>query len=158
MEAAIAELLNDLSAVQDDLIALLLEKHRYLAAGDMPGIESLKPRQEVLAQRLQQSHARRAELLAQASEHGYPADSVGALAAGIIPAPRQSEIKKRMQESAMKMRILQHHSLSAWVLAQKSILHLSQLLEIIATGGRTQPTYGNRTTPHESGALLDQAA
>ncbi|MCU0373434.1 MAG: hypothetical protein MUE56_09370, partial [Ignavibacteria bacterium] len=30
------------------------------------------------------------------------------------------------------MRLLQHQSLTNWVLAQRSMLHLSQLLEIIA--------------------------
>ena len=29
-----------------------------------------------------------------------------------------------------------------WVAVQRTVLHLSQMLEIIATGGRTQPTYG----------------
>jgi hypothetical protein len=41
------------------------------------------------------------------------------------------------------MRVLQHHSLANWVLAQRRLLHVAQSLEIIATGGRMRPTYGD---------------
>jgi hypothetical protein len=40
---------------------------------------------------------------------------------------------------------------------QRTVLHLSQMLEIIATGGRTQPTYGNSPRAHRGGSLIDQA-
>ncbi len=43
------------------------------------------------------------------------------------------------------------------VAAQRTVLHLSQLLEIIATGGRAQPTYGKGRSADCGGALLDQA-
>jgi hypothetical protein len=49
---------------------------------------------------------------------------------------------REARENAARMRVLQHHSLVNWVLAQRALLHVSQLLEIIATGGRTQPNYG----------------
>jgi hypothetical protein len=56
------------------------------------------------------------------------------------------------------MRLLQHHSLTNWVLAQRSLLHITQLLEIVATGGRLQPTYGKGASSHARGALVDQEA
>jgi hypothetical protein len=56
------------------------------------------------------------------------------------------------------MRLLQHQSLTNWVLAQRAVLHVSQLLEIIATGGRLQPTYGDGDTLHNRGSLVDQEA
>jgi hypothetical protein len=56
------------------------------------------------------------------------------------------------------MRLLQHHSLANWVLAQRSLLHVAQMLEIIATGGRLQPTYGNGESSMSGGALVDHQA
>jgi hypothetical protein len=44
------------------------------------------------------------------------------------------------------------------VLVQRSLLHLSQLIEIIATGGRPQPTYGNGPERQNCGSLVDRAA
>ena len=57
-----------------------------------------------------------------------------------------------------RMDLLQHHSLANWVLAQRSLLHISQLLEIIATGGRLRPTYGKSEPVLARGALVDQEA
>ena len=51
--------------------------------------------------------------------------------------------KPAFDEAAERSRLLQHQSLTNWVLVQRSLLHLSQLIEIIATGGRPKPTYGN---------------
>ena len=48
-------------------------------------------------------------------------------------------------------------SLAQWVAVQRTVLHLSQMLEIIATGGRSQPTYGMGVGSQRSGALMDQA-
>jgi hypothetical protein len=53
---------------------------------------------------------------------------------------------------------LQHQSLTNWVLVQRTLLHLSQLIEIIATGGRLKPTYGKGSDHQAGGALVDRAA
>ena len=61
------------------------------------------------------------------------------------------------------MRLLQHHSLTNWVLVQRTLIHLSQVLEIIATGGRLKPTYGKDDSadsggfPGRSGGLANLA-
>ena len=70
----------------------------------------------------------------------------------------REKLGKQVKDSAAKMRLLQHHSLTNWVLAQRSLLHVSQLLEIIATGGRMQPTYGDRDALHGRGTLVNQEA
>jgi hypothetical protein len=53
---------------------------------------------------------------------------------------------------------VQHHSLTNWVLVQRTLIHLSQMLEIIATGGRMKPTYGEGGRTDAGGSLVDQAA
>ena len=57
-----------------------------------------------------------------------------------------------------RTRVLRHHSLTNWVLVQRTLIHLSQMLEIIATGGEMQPTYGKEESVHARGALVDRAA
>ena len=63
-----------------------------------------------------------------------------------------------MREATARMRLLQHHSLTNWVLVQRTLIHLSQMLEIIATGGRLKPTYGKDDSVNSGGFLVDQAA
>ena len=79
------------------------------------------------------------------------------LTASLPQTPRQA-LSRHVQEAQSRARILQHHSLTNWVLAQRALIHLSQMIEIIATGGRLQPTYGSGPLSSDNGALVDQAA
>ena len=156
LESEIVDLLSELSSVQDELLEVLTQKRDFMANTDIPAMQQLEPRQQQLAARLQQCHDRRRALLDKAAQEGHPADSIGQLAAGMPPDIRD-RLTKRVQESSARTRLLQHQSLSNWVLAQRSLLHLSQLLEIVATGGRIQPTYGKSESEHLRGGLVDEA-
>jgi hypothetical protein len=61
-----------------------------------------------------------------------------------------------MRQAALRARLLRHEGLVNWVLVQRTLIHLSQLLEIIATGGRLQPTYRKEESLRAGGALVDQ--
>jgi hypothetical protein len=62
-----------------------------------------------------------------------------------------------VDEARRRARLLQHQSLTNWVLVQRTLLHLSHVVEIIATGGRMQPTYGKGAPVSAGGILVDQA-
>lgn len=158
-ESEVAGLLTDLSAAQDELLEVLKEKCRLLVGGDVEGLEGVNGRELALVDRLQEIHARREGLLALARERGLPAESIRVLASSLAPAERDP-LMSRMQQAAGRWRLLQHQSLTNWVLAQRSLIHLSQILEIIATGGRRQPTYRNSHAQavEASGGLVDHAA
>ena len=144
-ETEIAELLDELSDVQRELLEVLEAKRDCMASNDSQGMLELHPRTESLCDRLQICHQRREELLVKARECGMPAENRGRLAS-IIPSSQRGRMKRRVKEASSRMQLLQHHSLTNWVLAQRTILHLSQLLEIIATGGQLQPTYSRDET------------
>lgn len=156
-EADVGQLLAELSAVQADLLAVLQEKRARMAALDLPGLAALQPREEELLARLDVCQRRRRELLAQAAAAGRPADSLGRLTDAGSHAAR-GKLGEQVKQSCSQMRLLQHHSLANWVLAQRCLLHVSQLLEIIATGGRMQPTYGDKDPLHSRGALVNHEA
>jgi flagellar biosynthesis/type III secretory pathway chaperone len=156
-EADLSAFLAELTGTQEELLDVLHEKRQRLAVADVAGLSSLQTREAELSRRLEQCQVRRAELLARAERAGLPGDSIGKLAAA-VPAPGRENLGKQVKHSAAKMRLLQHQSLTNWVLAQRALLHVSQLLEIIATGGRMQPTYGDRESLHGRGTLVNQEA
>jgi flagellar biosynthesis/type III secretory pathway chaperone len=156
-EAAISALLDELSSVQTELLDVLQQKRHALAAADLPRLAELQPREETLAERLAACHDRRTELLAAAAQEGLPSDNVAKLATR-VSAGKSGALGQRVKETASRLRLLQHQSLANWVLAQRSLLHVSQLLEIIATGGRMQPTYGDKESVHARGSLVNQEA
>ena len=159
-DTELAALLEELSAVQDDLLAFLVEKRELLSTGDLAGLAGTRQREQELGNRLENCQARRGELLAQAASLGLPSDSLRSLSTS-LSAPLARDERKQLdasiRQAAARSRLLQHHSLTNWVLTQRTLLHLSQLLEIIGTGGRPSPTYG-KSEPHASGALVDRAA
>ncbi len=79
----LAELLEDLSQVQDELLDVLSRKRQCMATGDMRGMTALQSDEQELGQRLQACHDRRASLLTAAGAQGLPDDSLGALASVI---------------------------------------------------------------------------
>lgn len=156
-ETEIGGLLGDLADVQSAVLAALSEKRRLLMAGDQAALSAMASREQELARRLKACHERRQQLLANASAEGLPADSVQSLSA-VLPTASRDRMQASMLEATNRTRLLQHQCLTNWVLVQRSLLHLSQLIEIIATGGRMQPTYGKGSDRVPGGALVDQAA
>ena len=156
-ESELASLLGELTSVQTELLRVLDAKRERMSRSDLEGTEALGPRAEQLLARLEECQTRRAELLASASQQGAAAASLGKLAARATKENR-GKLAKQVKETSHRMRLLQHSSLTNWVLAQRTLLHLAQMLEIIATGGRLQPTYGRGETSVTGGALVDQEA
>jgi hypothetical protein len=154
-ESELAALLTNLLAVQDELIAVLVNKRRMLMDADTVGLAAIGHREQDLISRLQQCVQQREDLLGRAAAEGLPSGSIRSLTA-IVPKDQRGDLGKQVKVAAARTRLLQHHSLTNWVLVQRSLLHLSQLLEIIATGGRTQPTYEKDRVPKASGVLVDQ--
>ncbi len=154
-ETDLAVLLDDLSSVQTELLDVLAAKRDSMAAHDIQQMTDLHPRAEALCERLRNCHERREQLLTVAQQQGLPAKNLTSLAATLPPSQR-APVKRQMQAVSARLRLLQHQSLANWVLAQRTILHLSQLLEIVATGGQLQPTYSRDEPSDSRGALVDK--
>ncbi len=156
-ESEIGGLLAELAEVQTTLLGVLEEKRRLLVAGDQAALAAMAAREQELAERLQLCHEQRQQMLSQASDAGLPSDSILSLSEH-LPAESRHRLQASIREASSRTRLLQHQCLANWVLVQRSLLHLSQLIEIIATGGRMQPTYGKGSDRVAGGALVDQAA
>lgn len=156
-EAELTGLLSELSDVQSELLEVLVEKREFLMRADQQGMMSLQPREEQVIRRLESCQERRRRLLEQASRQGLPSDSIKTLAT-VVPDAAGRALAEQVDATSARMQLLKHQSLTNWVLAQRTLLHLSQLLEIIATGGRARPTYGKEASSSSNGTLVDQAA
>jgi len=156
-ESELASFLTDLSLVQDETLQVLTKKRELLLAADGDGLAAIRSQEEKLIETLQQCLQRREDLLKQAAEEGLPADSLRSLAAA-LPGSQRGKLADQVRSASARSRLLRHHGLTNWVVVQRTLIHLSQMLEIIATGGQLQPTYGEREPANTSGALVDRAA
>lgn len=155
-ETSLAALLERLSAAQRELLALLSTKRELIVRRDHAELASLAARESELASELHACHEQRQQLLAQADSEGLPNKSIADLAAA-LPVGPSSRLREPVAEASRRSQLIRHECLAQWVAVQRTVLHLSQMLEIIATGGRSQPTYGISVGSQRSGALIDQA-
>lgn len=155
-ESDLAALLERLTTSQQNLLGLLSQKHDLLLRRDHNGLAALAPQEQQLGAELQACHEQRQLLLERAAEAGLPADSIRSLTQALTPEKTQA-LQRPLDESRQRAQLLRHQSLSQWVIIQRTVLHLSQMLEIIATGGQLQPTYGKDGSASTSGSLMDQA-
>ena len=155
-DAELGGFLNELTSVQAELLDLLRTKRQRLATADLEGLAALAPREQALTSRLQACQDMRAELLRQAGSQGLPGDSLQSVQAA-RPA-RSAALDSNLRQTAARSRLLQQESISNWVLTQRTLLYLSQLLELIGTKGRGCPTYGKGEPGCARGALVDRAA
>lgn len=155
-ETELTALLERLSAAQRELLALLADKRELIIRRDHEALASLAVREERLGDELRQCHAQRQHLLAQAEAEKLPRQSLLELSAA-LPHTAGGKFDRPIAEARQRAQLIRHECLAQWVTMQRTVLHLSQMLEIIATGGRSQPTYGIGGAPERSGALMDQA-
>jgi hypothetical protein len=155
-ETSLAALLERLSAAQQELLAMLSTKRELIVRRDHAGLAELAPREAELAAELQACHDERQQLLDQADAEGLPNNSLSDLSAALSPTA-SSRLREPVAEARRQSQLIRHECLAQWVAVQRTVLHLSQMLEIIATGGRSQPTYGRGAASQSSGALMDQA-
>lgn len=159
-ESELAKFLTDLSAVQTESLQVLTRKREALAAWDSEALRDVGKREEGLVENLQKCLQRRKQLLKKAAQEGLPSGSIRSLTAA-LPGESPKQLADQLDQATGRARLLRHHSLTNWVLVQRTLIHLSQLLEIIATGGQNKPTYSREesaTSSDSSGALVDRVA
>lgn len=156
-ETEVAQLLTELSAAQDELFALLAQKRTLLIASDHEGLTAMLPQEEQLIGRMRACAAKREELLVRARTEGMPSRSITSLGKA-LPGAEKDGLNERIADVNARTRLLKNQSITNWIVIQRTLIHLSQMLEIIATGGRLQPTYGEGAPVNSTGALVDRAA
>ena len=167
-DSKFAAFMADLLATQKETLNVLARNRELLLAGDVEGLAALDIEEERLVQRLKSSLIRREDLLRQAGEEGLPNQNLQSLSKALPKGDLAGQCREQIKLAKARSRLLRHKGLTNWVIAQKTLIHLSQMLEIIATGGRLRPTYDDKTRRHsadgkqcvgvESGALVDQEA
>ena len=144
-ESELAELLERLGSTQEKLLAMLSQKHDLLLKRDHEGLAAIAPQEESLSAELQACHELRQQLLDRAAEEGLPADSIQSLTHA-LPADKAQSLQQPIDESNRRSQLLRHQSIAQWVVVQRTVLHLSHMLEIIATGGQLKPDIWKRRT------------
>ncbi len=157
-ESGLGELLELLTETQEELLSILDTKRELLLADDNKGLQAVQEREQMLIERLQECQQKRSQLLEQAAAKGLPSNNIRSLVQA-LPKEEGQLLMATVETASSKARLLQHHCLSNWVMVQRTLLHLNQMLEIIATGSRKTSTYGSPESKKlRGGAFMDKSA
>lgn len=140
-EQDLTQLLDELLQTQQAMLELLDRKRSAMVRRDLNQIRELQPQEEQLCQRLQACQDRRNELLAAARLAQLPGGNLEQLSRG-VPLQQADQVQTKLSSASSRAMLLKHQSFTNWIIAQRNLLHISQLLENITTGGRPLPTYG----------------
>ncbi len=156
IEDAMARLLDELTEIQAGLLDVLRRKRAAMTVGDLDAQRNLQQDEEGIYRALEGVQTRRGELLVRIRQVGVEAESLTE-AADRLPLRSHDEVHRKLGEATKLGRTVRLEQLTNWVAAQRSLLHVSQMLEIIATGGRIRPTYGKSEFAYR-GSLVDHEA
>ena len=154
LDTELAAYLQDLSAVQDKTLDVLVRKRQMLMEADTEGWPPWERKRPGWWRASRSVLIGGRNCSTGAATKGSPRTASARYAPTAGPAQQRPLLPD--SPSFSPCRLLQHHSLTNWVLVQKTLIHLSQLLEIIATGGRLQPTYSRDEAVRPPGALVDR--
>jgi hypothetical protein len=159
MEHEIIAFLNRLATVQEKILNVLKKKQTLLVKPDKESLAAITAEEERTLMLLQQSLDHREKILESAQKQGHHADSIQILCEQIFPKP--NEWRMLIDAANNRLRQIRYLALANWTVSQKSLIHLTQILELIETQGQGKTTYQpQKGKEHHSsgGGFVDRVA
>ena len=151
------QFLEETLQAQKDCAALLERKRELFAKNDLAEIGEFSKDEHLAVESLKQCLGNREKLLQYAAAEGLPSQSIESLAKAVVPYS-DDEFFTLLRAVQYESQLLRQHNITNWVVTQRSMLHASQMIEIIATRGRMNSTYTRehqRNIGTTGGTLVD---
>ncbi|HEV7280795.1 MAG TPA: hypothetical protein VGN57_11385 [Pirellulaceae bacterium] len=157
--SAVADYLDEYLDVQQALLDVMTAKLDVRTKRGLEEARALDAREAELVERLKACVEKRQGLLADPELNAAGEPTLRRLAESVENADEdQADLNLflRFDAAEKNNRELRMRSVSAWVLAQRSVVHWSQMLEIVASQGQNVPTYKRDRKLRSRGALMNQ--
>jgi hypothetical protein len=157
MKTEIQNFLRQLSESQDQLLAVLQEKQAILVHPEKEAITLISAEEEKIVEKMQHILERREELLTTARLQNISGDSIEQLCEHFFP--RNIEVHKLLTEVKHRTQQIGLLAYTNWTMSRKSMIHLSQILELLETRGQGKTTYHPQSKSVTSrGTSVDRVA
>ena len=157
MKTKIIEFLKQLAKAQEKTLKILQEKHTLLVKPSPTGLSEIAAKESDTLDQLRLTLEKREEILQEAHNEGIDADSIQILCEKLFP--KNFEVRKLLDIAQNQCRQLRFLALTNWTVSQKSMIHLSQILELIETRGQGKTTYKpTKGSESNGGGLVDRVA
>jgi flagellar biosynthesis/type III secretory pathway chaperone len=157
MKQDLLDFLKQLSTAQVKTLAVLQNKQRLLVKPEKEALDAILAEENAILGMMQQVIQRREEILTSARLDNMTDDSIETLCEHCFP--QNFEIRKLIEETKQRTLQIRYVAYTNWTLSRKSIVHLSQMLEILGTHGQGKTTYKLQNGAKISGsAFVDRVA
>jgi hypothetical protein len=156
----IEDLLVGIDETQDALDAVYRDKREAIRRANAPEIDRLTKIEEARVADLQVHLRRREQILLRARQMGLPFDSLTSVVRGFREPLRQTLLAS-LERTRQMADANRRESWILWIVCKQSLRFCSEVVELIANGGRRAPVYSTRPGATElstGGALLDAKA
>jgi len=156
MKTDLLDFLDQLIETQNQMLAVLHRKQALLVRPEKEAIASISVEEEEAVEKMQQVLSRREELLTAARLQNVNGDSIEQLCEHFFP--RNIEVNKILDEVKHKTHQIRLLAYTNWTMSRQSMIHVSQILELLETRGQGKTTYHPRPPCASGGGLVDRVA
>lgn len=158
MKQEILHFFKTLDAAQEKTLAVLQKKQSALVKPEPENLRLVSVEENEAVDLLRQALEEREAVLAAARQRGWDCDSIQTVCERAFPGQNEwKQVIEKLQAQSTQIRFV---SLTNWTMSQKSLVHVTQILEFIETRGEGKTTYqfpkGTRTA--SNGGFVDKVA
>ena len=157
MKTNLLDFLHLLIRVQGQMIAVLRKKQALLVKPEKEAMALISVEEEDSLEKMQHVFKRREELLTAARLQNISGDSIEQLCEHFFP--RNIETQKMLNEIKHRTHQIRLLAYTNWTMSRKSLIHVSQILELLETRGQGKTTYHPQPGAETSrGNVVDRVA
>ena len=157
MKTDIPTFLTQLIETQNQMLAVLHKKQSLLVRPEKEALAAITAEEEAMVDNMQRMLNRREEILTAARMQNIPCDSIEQLCEHFFP--HNIEVQKLLIEAKSRTQQIQLLAYTNWTMSRKSLIHVSQILELLETRGQGKTTYQPQPeTALSRGGFVDRVA
>ena len=156
MKTEILNFLHQLIETQSQMIAVLYEQQKVLVRPEKEAMATVTTKEKEAIETMQCVLNRREELLTAARLQNISGDTIEQLCEHFFP--RNLEVHKLLGEAKHRTHQIRLLAYTNWTMSRKSMIHVSQILELLETQGQGKTTYQRSQTNTSGGGFVDRVA
>ena len=157
MKTDLQDFLDQLIETQIQMLAVLRRKQALLVKPEKEAMALISAEEEETLEKMQNILKRREDILTSARLQNVRGDSIEQLCDHFFP--HNTEIQKMLDEVKNRTQQIQLLAYTNWTMSRKSMIHISQILELLETRGQGKTTYQPQVNTDVSrGGFVDRVA
>ncbi len=153
----IKKFLNQLESTQQRLWSLCIQRRKAIRTAQSDEILRLAEEEFQLTEELKSHLAMRQQILTQANAIHLPAGTIEELVQE-LGGDEKEQLNIRIERSKQLSEKIRTESWIHWIVAQRSINHCNEMMDIIANKGEASPTYHSENNSSSSGGVILDAS